>query len=596
MSVDFDGLMISGFMPFAKSYDIRLANRGIVFIVGENKLSRMADSNGAGKSAILDAFSWVHYDKILRGTEGQRIVNSKADKAVVESYFKSGKQAYCAKREQSGRKRGWDLYSLRGETRHHEGSGDQIATLFGLSFKAFANSLMFGADMDRFSTLSDAPRKQIFDDLIDTAFFSDKRKLVDLELRVFEETMGALNLQWQTLTDAYETRDLERIELKTQLDAIEVDSLRAWLTDQTWMLDAMNILDELFVDLQQWRRLNGFFTRKLRETSELYDIARTIQSKVQTIEKDLAKLLKAKKDALHAEACPLCRRPVREQDRKVIEASYNRDIDPIVLRGRRLSQYFHDTVTSADRQYEQASEIVDNVPMDEIRLEMRRHLGDLQTLEHVPQVESSSRLHALMQDLCSRLDETIGKLKAVEIQKTEAERELVLRQFWMEGFGHKGLKAMLLRDYEQFINDRLGRYASILTADEIALSFSAQRELKSGDMREEITFAAFNKYGAECYTDLSSGEKQRVDLCWVLAVQDLIRELHQSHFSIALYDEVFDHLDESGCECIMELLTTQRRDFGSIFVISHNPKLLGYPSDSVITIVKTKDGSRIIDV
>lgn len=595
MSVEFESLMVSGFMPFAKGYTINLRNRGVVFIVGENKLSRMADSNGAGKTALLDAISWVLYDKILRGTEGVRIINTKCKKAIVELIFWIGKHRYLVHRSQEGRKRAWDLFSLKGEKRQHEGSGDQIATLFGLSFKAFTNSLMFGADMDRFSQLSDGPRKQIFDDLIDTAFFSDKRKLVDAELKVLEETMGALNLQWQTLHDTWETRDQERRELKEQLDAIEVDSLRAWLSDQAWMLDALTILDELYMDLKRWRSLNGFFNRKLRETADMYDVARMIKQKLQVIEHDLAKLLKAKKDALHAEVCSLCRRPVREQDRKVIEATYNREMDPIIDRARRLTQYLHDTVMSADRQFEQASEIIDNVPMDEIRLEMRRHLGDLQTLEHVTPVESSSRLGTLLRDLEMRLDETKIKLQEAERQKTESEREIALRRFWMDGFGHKGLKALLLRDYEQFINDRLARYAGILTLDEISLSFQAQRELKSGDMREEITFEAYNRYGAECYADMSSGEKQRIDLCWVLAVQDLIRELHQSRFSIALYDEIFEHFDETGCEAVMDFLIQQRRDFGSVFVISHNPKLLGYPSDGIIKVIKTKDGSCIYD-
>lgn len=595
MSIDFDGLVIEGFMPFVKSFELKLANRGLVFIIGENKVSRMADSNGAGKTALLDAFSWVHYDQILRGTSAARIINRHCDKAVVESYFAIGKQKYCAQREQEGRKRAWTLYSLIGSERKSEGSGEQIEELFGLSFKAFANSLLFGADvLQRFAKLSDAPRKQIFDDLIDTAFFQDKRKGVELELKDIMVDFDKLVNEHRALMDVLEHEQLERDDLRRRVDLEVVDGIKSWFSDQVYMLSAMASLDELYMSWARWRKLNSYFRGMLHESTGIFDTAYPIQKQLDEIERQIARILKGKKDALAKDICPVCRRQIHPGEHKTIEEHFNRELDPLLLRGRQLRLWLKDLLIIGDRLHDQGAAIVDTVPIDEIRVEMRRQFEDLRTMEAALETDTES-LDEVLRLLEERMDETDQKLAKVEQDRKLVQGEVDLREFWLEGFGHKGLKAMLLRDYEAFINERLSRYASVLTADEIQLIFAAHKQLKSGDLREEITFEALNKYGAECYDDLSSGEKQRVDLCFVLAVQDLVRELHHGHFSLALYDEIFEHFDETGCESVMDFLTQQRRTFGSVFVISHNPKLLGYPSDAVIKVVKTKEGSVVYE-
>jgi DNA repair exonuclease SbcCD ATPase subunit len=225
---------------------------------------------------------------------------------------------------------------------------------------------------------------------------------------------------------------------------------------------------------------------------------------------------------------------------------------------------------------------------------LQRTLRETQDLErYASQLDEARFMRQAADKMLERIEKLAKDRIRLEGRVSELSKALDLRDFWVEGFGHKGMKAMMLRDYEGFIQSRLESYSQSLTAGELIPRFSAHRVLKSGDVREEITFEVENKYGATIYDDLSSGEKQRVDLCLVLALQDLTRELHHGRFSLALYDEIFEHLDEAGCERVMDLLTTQRRDFGSIFCISQNPKLLSYPSDHVIRVVKTEKGSAI---
>ena len=57
-------------------------------------------------------------------------------------------------------------------------------------------------------------------------------------------------------------------------------------------------------------------------------------------------------------------------------------------------------------------------------------------------------------------------------------------------------------------------------------------------------------------------------------------------------DEIFDALDESGIESVIELLQELSQEKSSIFVISHNPHLQSMFSNT-ITVVK-KDGFSTI--
>ncbi|NIR17999.1 MAG: AAA family ATPase, partial [Desulfobacterales bacterium] len=59
---------------------LKLANRGVVLIMGENRDASGASSNGAGKSAIWDAMVWGLFGKTLRGITGDDVVNLKAKK------------------------------------------------------------------------------------------------------------------------------------------------------------------------------------------------------------------------------------------------------------------------------------------------------------------------------------------------------------------------------------------------------------------------------------------------------------------------------------------------------------------------------------
>ena len=95
-----------------------------------------------------------------------------------------------------------------------------------------------------------------------------------------------------------------------------------------------------------------------------------------------------------------------------------------------------------------------------------------------------------------------------------------------------------------------------------------------------------NESGANLYAANSAGEKRRIDLCVSLALADLLaaRSSHQINFMFL--DEVFESLDESGVDAVMQLLEYLQESRESIFVITHLEGLKSYFTKNIQVVRK----------
>lgn len=66
-------LQFEHFMCFRKRQHLQLQDVGLVLIQGSNRISGAADSNGAGKSAVIDAISYALFGQTIRGLRGDDV-------------------------------------------------------------------------------------------------------------------------------------------------------------------------------------------------------------------------------------------------------------------------------------------------------------------------------------------------------------------------------------------------------------------------------------------------------------------------------------------------------------------------------------------
>lgn len=198
----------------------------------------------------------------------------------------------------------------------------------------------------------------------------------------------------------------------------------------------------------------------------------------------------------------------------------------------------------------------------------------------------------LVDEYTSHISSSQENIRSIDDELSKLADQATCLQFWVQAYGNQGIKSYILDDITPFLNRRANKYLGVLSDGHIEVRFSTQSKLKNGDSRERFSISVVNADGGGAYTANSGGERKRVDLAINLAMQDLIASRSSKSINIAIFDEVFDALDQQGIERVVDLLGDLSHKKSSIFVISHNEGLQSYFTN-IITVIKENGCSRL---
>mgnify|MGYP003303247775 CR=1 FL=1 len=137
---------------------------------------RIIGENGAGKSTILDALSFVLYNKPFRKVTVQQLVNSINNKHMeVEVEFTIGKNMYTVLRGQKPRVfEVWQNDKLLNQEAHAKDYQEVLEkTILKLNHKSFTQVVVLGSSsFVPFMQLATNHRKEVIEDLLDIGIFS----------------------------------------------------------------------------------------------------------------------------------------------------------------------------------------------------------------------------------------------------------------------------------------------------------------------------------------------------------------------------------------------------------------------------------------
>jgi ATPase subunit of ABC transporter with duplicated ATPase domains len=157
-------------------------------------------------------------------------------------------------------------------------------------------------------------------------------------------------------------------------------------------------------------------------------------------------------------------------------------------------------------------------------------------------------------------------------------------RFWEEGFGPRGVKALIIREILPTLNHKLAGYSREIFGDGTTIQLSATQETKTGEERELLNLQYNSPSGASSYIGESSGGRRRADLCVLLVFSWLARASN-----ILFVDEMLDHLDAGGRERALSILQEQR---GSVFIVTHERGLKSQLAKTW-TVIKEHKASRV---
>lgn len=557
----FEQLEIKNFLSMGNAC-IKLDRQGLVGVFGRNYDTGMSFSNGAGKSTLWDALVWCLYGKTLRGVSGDDVIKKGQKSCKISCTFKEGSESYSVKRTRSEKGSVLELNTIGTVT--NTVAQEKIDTILGMDYQTFITAIYFGAESMRFAKASDIEQKKILDDLLgleayEAACTRAKKalKLAEDEARSIEKRVIAREASikaWEfsiSTAKVQAEQQAEKVRHRKERIVIELADL-----DLKYRSLSKGVDDSIEVDYKNDLLKMKEFNKKQEEAK---NEAERIKSRMEALSRAVL--------ALEKSLCPTCNQPFKDAQTELVKAlvEYENGETALAIQETLIKECKKLEATVGLALPEKLKKLqAYNAVKDEltkISLEIPKLEWELKNLQEAPTIDIAP------------LEENIRATKeagATDNYKLNAlKKSIEAYEFWVQGFGAKGIRSFLLDSVMPFLNERVSDYAQRLLDGSIKIEFSTQTTLKGGDKRERISINVKNQYGSDIYEGNSGGERQRIDLCIALALHDLARRRAGRPLELAIFDETFERLDEVGCERVMGILKARCSEWGSVFVCTH---------------------------
>lgn len=581
--IRFRRLTIKNFFSFRQRQIVPLAGQGVVRIEGVNKDEPGADSNMAGKSSLKEALVWCLFGRTIRGLKHDSVVNrfTRRNCCVSLSFSVSGVR-YNVTRYRRHSKFHNGLYLHQGAkslTRRHEAQTQQkLEHILGCDYQTFTNTAIFGGAKP-FALLTDAEQKKVLESFLGFSKFEaalqgtretltrSREKLHGLELKA-ENLQGkteALRSTVRTLRDAQRIQNRDRTA-----EAREIKRSIKKLVDPA-PGPSRKTLENAEEGVEALERIVA------KHQAEFYQL----RTRIRTVRENISN-----RESLIGKKCPSCGRKVTadtvtgflshlEADRVAIKRDLAKSKRTVARWKRRLAY------GRRDLKRLQTKSQVSHAKKDTNET-LRR---DLEVRLRSIRKSRTSPFSGKIERLQSKYSRCLSRLLVCQTSKAALEIRIEDLEFWEQGFGNQGVKALVVREALPTLNAKLREYAAEIFKGGVHLEFSPTKTTKAGAERELFHLRYQSRHGSGNYLGESDGGRRRVDICVLLVFSWLSRTC-----DLLLVDELLDGLDESGRESVLGILGRLR---GTVFVISHERKVKAHLG-RVWTVTK-HNGTSILD-
>jgi DNA repair exonuclease SbcCD ATPase subunit len=194
---------------------------------------------------------------------------------------------------------------------------------------------------------------------------------------------------------------------------------------------------------------------------------------------------------------------------------------------------------------------------------------------------------ALIADVEKNLADLAHDLVGHHAHKITLAKDLMNTEQAVAVFSPAGVRAHILDTVTPFLNAKTSEYLTALSDGNIKAVWTTLTKTAKGELREKFGIDVSNDKGAESFRGLSGGEKRKVRLSCMLALQDLVASRASKPINLLMCDEIDDALDAAGLERLLTILEAKGRERGTVIIISHR-ELSDWVDD--VTVVTKKGG------
>lgn len=534
-------------------------------------------TNGAGKSTILDAFTFGLFGKPFRRINKPQLINSVNEKGtLVEIEFKIGPKQYKVVR---GIKPNIFEIWVNGKMLDQNSNAvDQQKNfeqnVLKLNYKSFTQIVVLGSStFVPFMRLPLAARREIIEDLLDINVFSSMNDVLKVRLKQIKEAVRTHQSNTQSVKEKIDLQKgfIKQLEEKKSKDIEQKkDQLREVIKSQDscreQIADATKMIEEI---TQQIDTLNN----PQKQKNDLESLSMKLQRKV-------SKLTGDKRFYADSEHCPTCKQSISEDfkleqiaelDSKIAEiegafADIDQRLTEIVSPLEQLTEYNNAIRQCNGVQLKQQGVMT---TLDGQRKGLQREIKDLLGDESSIKEEAKKLL---------KMNES---LKQVTADLLESKKQMDLHLTAGLLLKDSGIKTRIIKKYLPVMNKLINQYLNQL---QFFCNFTLDEEFK-----EVLKSRYIDEFS---YENFSEGEKARIDISLLLTWRSVAKLKNSVDTNLLILDEIFDgSLDTVGSDEVSFILRTFNKN-ANVFVISHRDNLTD-KFDRVLQFTKPQNFSKL---
>jgi DNA repair exonuclease SbcCD ATPase subunit len=532
-------------------------------------------NNGAGKSTILDALSFVLYNKPFRNINKPQLINSINNKnCLVEVKFNVGGSEYHVKRGM--RPHIFEIYKDDVLLNQDASSRDYQEFLekqvLKLNHRAFCQVVVLGsATYVPFMQLKAFARREVIDDLLDIQVFTTMNSLLKDRVQKNKDAQQATKYEIDLVRERISMQEALIETLNRDTVALIADREKK-ISDlknaiESGMNDAAGAMEEM--------------TQLTASISDAADVSAYINKLQSMREKVLDKISALEKEVLfyhNNDTCPSCKQGI--------------DHD------------FRDT--TIDEKKLEIEKIKSGIPLLESKYaEQQERSVEIGNVQRTINTVNSRIASIKAQVLSEKKHQTALEKELVELRKTqeqnndatklfelqdelvrqEGTRERLVRESSVQAIASSilkdsGIKANVIKKYVPIMNKLINKY---LAAMDFFVHFELDEqfnEVIKSRFRDEFSYQSF-----------SEGEKLRINLAILFTWRAVAKLRNSASTNLLIMDEVLDGaMDHAGTEEFLKIIEELTKDT-NLFIISHRGDQLFDKFHSVIKFEKHGDFS-----
>jgi DNA repair exonuclease SbcCD ATPase subunit len=544
----------------------------------KNNTNLIIGTNGAGKSTILDALTFVLFNKPFRKINKPQLPNTTNEKdCCVEIEFSVNNREYLVRR---GIKPNIFDIEVNGSPLHKEAddrSNQRILeeNILKVNYKSFTQIVILGSStFVPFMQLTSANRREVIEDLLDIRIFSAMNGIIKDKIRTQKDQIKSLELKKETLKD----------KMKMQQDFIEELENRGHANINANKEKIANLDKEVGIYMNE----NAGTEEKIHELTKeqenvigagdklvkLNNLKGKISQKVSTITKE-------HKFFTENTVCPTCTQTIEEEFRlnritdaqnkaKELKEGYEELENTIKFEQERERQF--------NALSKEITKLTHGISQNNTRISLnQRQIRDLENeIQTITEnLANRNTEHEKLEEFKENLQKTFEYL-------ADKKQEIVYYDFAYSLLRDDGVKTKIIKKYLPFINQQVNRYLQMM---DFYINFHLDEEFNEtvkSPIHEDFSYSSF-----------SEGEKMRIDLALLFTWREVARVKNSVNTNLLIMDEVFDSsLDGFGTDEFLKIIRYVIKD-ANIFVISHKAELHD-KFESVIRFEKVKGFSRMM--